>query len=594
MSPRRGMVACLLLTFGLLGTSSPGCYSGRPGSQNPAATARVPDDRNADNGQADPLGEPVRRIVYLDQGWSPGDSQRFYFTSQGSQVVPYLWFLHLEQADGNVPFRDNANLLKYRFLSQKKDALNSDGLPVGFVKDTGDERRWLGFNCATCHTTELHHQGVGYRIDGGPAMIDMTGFLRSLASALKATRDDATKFDRFAAKVIAPGSGRDERTKLKADLTRILDRREGYNARNFPPGDLAGYARIDAFGAILNEIFHRAIKGDPGSPTINSNPADAPVSIPFLWDTPQHDLLQWNGAASNGGPGNIGALGRNVGEVLGVFGGLDIPETPGLLGYKSTVQIQNLKHMEDWLTTLWSPLWPDAFGAIKADRRDRGRAIYRKNCVACHDDTFQRKDPKRKVKAVMFGTGTDPRMADNFTNRQWQSGRLEGAYSKYFPPIGQKIPAETFGDLGLQNAVIGTIAGSLRPPPRDDLTTIDINDRNRTLAAMATRGEVGPKYKARPLNGIWATAPYLHNGSVPTLYHLLKPVGERPKSFSVGSRKFDPDKVGFRTDATGVFTFRVEDDRGRAIPGNSNGGHAYGAELGEEQRLQLLEYLKSL
>src|SRR5690625_3270750 len=60
-------------------------------------------------------------------------------------------------------------------------------------------------------------------------------------------------------------------------------------------------------------------------------------------------------------------------------------------------------------------------------------------------------------------------------------------------------------------------------------------------------------YKARPLNGIWATAPYLHNGSVPTLYDLLLPAkrpddpedGEyRPDEFMVGSREFDPIKVG--------------------------------------------------
>jgi hypothetical protein len=52
-------------------------------------------------------------------------------------------------------------------------------------------------------------------------------------------------------------------------------------------------------------------------------------------------------------------------------------------------------------------------------------------------------------------------------------------------------------------------------------------------------------YKARPLDGIWATAPYLHNGSVPTLYHLLLPPAERPKSFWLGSRDYDAEKVGY-------------------------------------------------
>ena len=47
-------------------------------------------------------------------------------------------------------------------------------------------------------------------------------------------------------------------------------------------------------------------------------------------------------------------------------------------------------------------------------------------------------------------------------------------------------------------------------------------------------------YKPRPLAGMWATAPFLHNGSVPTIYDLLSPVADRPKTFRVGSREFDP------------------------------------------------------
>ncbi len=52
-------------------------------------------------------------------------------------------------------------------------------------------------------------------------------------------------------------------------------------------------------------------------------------------------------------------------------------------------------------------------------------------------------------------------------------------------------------------------------------------------------------YIARPLNGIWATAPYLHNGSVPTLYDLLLPAEQRPRTFYTGSNEFDPVKVGY-------------------------------------------------
>ncbi len=112
-------------------------------------------------------------------------------------------------------------------------------------------------------------------------------------------------------------------------------------------------------------------------------------------------------------------------------------------------------------------------------------------------------------------------------------------------------------------------------------------------------------YKGRSLDGIWATAPYLHNGSVPTLYDLLLPASPqkgdppgtqyRPKTFMVGSRELDTDKVGFRSDENlyppGSPGFRFD----TSLPGNSNAGHEFGTRLlSEQDRLDLVEYMKSL
>ncbi len=117
----------------------------------------------------------------------------------------------------------------------------------------------------------------------------------------------------------------------------------------------------------------------------------------------------------------------------------------------------------------------------------------------------------------------------------------------------------------------------------------------------------GIGYKARPLNGIWATAPFLHNGSVPNLYQLLLPDDQRVKSFYVGSREFDPVNVGFQVDEfAGGFQFRTEAEDGQPIPGNSNAGHSgkfYTQTMGDdgsfrdfsdEERSALVEYMKTL
>ena len=87
---------------------------------------------------------------------------------------------------------------------------------------------------------------------------------------------------------------------------------------------------------------------------------------------------------------------------------------------------------------------------------------------------------------------------------------------------------------------------------------------------MLDTPQVLAAYRPRPLAGTWATPPFLHNGSVPTLYDLLSPAAERPKTFRVGSRNFDPEHVGLVSTATNGEVFDT------SLPGNSNRGHEFG------------------
>jgi mono/diheme cytochrome c family protein len=114
-------------------------------------------------------------------------------------------------------------------------------------------------------------------------------------------------------------------------------------------------------------------------------------------------------------------------------------------------------------------------------------------------------------------------------------------------------------------------------------------------------------YKPRPLEGVWATPPFLHNGSVPTLYDLLSPAYERPSRFFIGRREFDPLKVGFVTEPLSEGGFWLDT---RQV-GNANTGHEFragyvpydeqhpqvqygviGPELTPAQRFEIIEYLK--
>ena len=528
----------------LLLLAAVGCSSASKDDPPPNPTP-VGQDRNAATGVIDPMGETTQKIVYLDQGWSPSDSQRFYFTAQGSEIIPYPWFLVLEQAESTTPFRDNGNMLRYRYLIQKPDAANPDGLPVGFVKDPGRDRDWLGITCAACHTTQIDYNGVSYRVDGGPGLGDIEGFLSALTAALKATRDQDDKLGRFAGKVLGGTPTASQREALKKQMTIVIDRRDGYRARNFPTDRPSGYGRIDALGAILNEVFFRVLRPEDQTPnTANSKPANAPVSYPCLWDTPQHDKVQWIGAAQNGGIRNIGNLSRNVGEVLGVFGDFEVPESRLDVRYRSTVKVNNLHDIDGWLVTLWSPLWPDGFPKLDQAKVAAGKILYDSNCLSCHD-RIDRKDPARTIEAKMRATGTDRLTADNFWNRTGRSGKLEGRFVRVYPTIGGQFGPVATGNAALTNAVIGTILGSPFQAPEDELSKIDLGARGRPSPVALT---VGAEYKARPLNGIWATAPYLHNGSVASLYQLLYRLVNAWPHFEWGAASSTPRTSASKTE----------------------------------------------
>lgn len=102
---------------------------------------------------------------------------------------------------------------------------------------------------------------------------------------------------------------------------------------------------------------------------------------------------------------------------------------------------------------------------------------------------------------------------------------------------------------------------------------------------------IADSYVAVPLDGLWLRAPYLHNGSVPSLRHLLEPPSARPARFWRGYDVYDPVNVGFVSD--GAEAQRAGFLYDTTLPGNSNAGHAFGTELPADAKSALLEYLKT-
>jgi hypothetical protein len=542
---------------------------------------------------------PVR---YLAQGWTQDDRSRFYTTTQGSQLVPYSWYLALEQPGASTSRFNERSLARYGFLENQDAARNPDRLPLGFVKD-GDAD-WLGLTCAACHTNEIDFSGNTFRIDGAPALADTWAFLNDLGAALEQTAasSDGERFRRFAMNLRGSALTPAQRTDL---YTRLKTFSDGYarfidSSRTEVPW---GHARIDAFGMIFNRAT--GINLDRWE---NTKPPNAPVSMPFLWDTHWHDYVQWNASAPNAIA--LQRLGRNVGEVLGVFAHVT-PDSRGLLRVESSARPRQLLDIEHRLSRLRSPEWP--FGGIDRAAAQRGAAVYKQYCVSCHADVpaDQRGRPHRITKTPIKVVGTDPLMATNARDRMAVSGPMEGRRVTLTgkpldanPKSVELTVAMAMGvilepknwrsrsvnsDLGLFSAMRSDDDST--PPSGSRLTGVaDLHRRAQELAEQHKKGTEELVYKARPLNGIWATAPYLHNGSVPTLWQMVQPSARRSQFF-VGSREFDPKEVGFRYDGGGTPFDATK-------PGNLNIGHdSYlprGAEMSDADRWALVEYMKTL
>jgi hypothetical protein len=362
------------------------------------------------------------------------------------------------------------------------------------------------------------------------------------------------------------------------------------------------------------------------------NPSDAPVSYPFLWNITQQNKVEWNGLGDNNPIGvsqgfdfDVGATGRNTGEVVGVFGDITIKPHAGLEGYVSSIDVNHLVKIEEQLQTLAPPTWPDAFPPIDQAKAKAGADLFvSKGCSGCHTvpsspdnlserytvslQKFHSDDPKDRP------TNTDMWMTCNAALDMAESGLFTG--SKVSIVTGTVLQGKSYNVNLVKNAVTGALLGrkgELIASAVEGVFGIDrglvprglnfeAGAKDARRAACLSFQEPDPKnpllvYKGRPLQAIWATAPYLHNGSVVSLYELLLPPAQRRPSFYTGTREFDPKNVGFLPDqsADNTFLFETQEKDGTPKDGNANTGHDYGnAKLTDAERWELVEYMKTL
>ena len=205
----------------------------------------------------------------------------------------------------------------------------------------------------------------------------------------------------------------------------------------------------------------------------------------------------------------------------------------------------DFKDIREFLASLEAPKYPLA---VDAQRASAGEMLFKDHCARCHGTYGEKWTYPNKV-IPLKEIGTDPRRHEGITRK----------FGEYY--------AKSW------------FAHDYKPLESDG-------------------------YQAPPLDGVWATAPYLHNGSAPTLYHVLNSKA-RPKLFTRSYRTdrdaYDEEKVGWKIEvldkAPDAKTTRPIDLRrvyDTTKPGRANTGHTYGDRLTDEERRAVIEYLKTL
>jgi len=562
-------------------------------------------------------------LKYSDQGahWTPAERREFYSLDQGARIIPLDWFKALKRSDGSH-FLDDG-MTRYGYLPNPD---NADGLPVGFLVASEGGVDTLSMTCAACHTRQIDVGNVSWRVDGGPAIVDIQKFFADVDASVDKALNDTPTFAEFAKQVLGPNATDQERKLLHKQAADWFTPYHTLMKESLPPAGW-GVGRLDAVSMIFNRVSGLDIGTGPDH-IIKENikRANAPVRYPFIWNAPVQDMTQWPGFAENGD--KILGLARNVGEVYGVFGVFHPRKDrwfPDGVEYLdgSSLNMPGLMRLETLVRKIEPPKWQ---WSIDKGLADAGKKIYDRECGAnCHEintkDAAKRLCAKFTWKTPIKDVGTD--VAEyGVLGRVGNSGVLENQLIPK-PPFTQRLKGK---DEKLFNILTVAVVQSILRAPihfkdirlyepllrecletqagQPEATSQALKENfvgviKKSLAELYRDPDqkVPPAYEARVMEGIWAAAPYLHNGSVPTLADLLKKPADRPPSFKVGPA-YDIENVGLAKDQTRFdYTYTTTascDPKSRDASGNSRCGHDFGTSLPESDKKALLEYLKSL
>lgn len=595
--------------------------------------------------------------IYTEQGkeWTNAARLQYYSQDQGSRVMPLQWFLALKQPNGK-PFLDDS-LSRYGYLPNP--ASKTKGLPVGFtingnavgmtcaachtreIEADGKAYRIDGGPAIADFQTfaaDLDN-AVDHTLQDQPSFdafaTAVLGGSPSTEQKTQLRKEVETWFLPYHTimSIALPKDKPWGPARLDA-VAMILNRLTGLDIGTTPDHIIKSNIRLADTPVRYPFIWNAPIQDKTQWPGFADN---------------GNDLL---GLSRNYGE-VIGVFAdfypkKAPWRILG----FDYLE-------HNSANLDGLKAVENLVKKIGPPTWPWKEGkwAVNAKLAAQGKTIYESKtktenggCAACHGirDGIPRALNKTWATPLCY-VGTDAKEFDLFALTV-DTGVLAGAkipfleeplkakdenavkvlslvgmgtllqYTTSPKTLDLELKAQT--KLGLIERLSGEVstakAGKIKEVTEQllkkqaDMVTSDnavLKGAYQTLKTDANPSQPGGyackekftdpnpaiAYESRVLQGIWATAPYLHNGSVPTLAALLEPASNRPAEFKIGPA-YDPEKVGLAVEQSKFdYVLKTTDCEGANVKsGNSRCGHEFGTKLSKEEKAALLEYLKIL
>lgn len=502
----------------------------------------------------------VSNKVVLPSGLTDNELERYFHdteivSSTKNGLIKKEWLINLEGANNEELLWDNRE--KYGFVNNPTDP---DKRPIGY----GFAGDYLSTNCATCHTSFMRKGNDLVIAVGGSNNIATGGYGSANLSLIK-TLENKDKLLRFQNRINKTSDNEVLDPKLKTEIEAWVN---NYTTSYIKCG---GGLELNSYRDFSNLVeigsFLAWLKGESahggGHPFIISqnlwfgeeNWYDqvSSVDIPYIYEVEHQDRIHYNGSTNS-------LMERNIISSLNAY------NNPTLDNLMET-DPRKLHEINLISENINAPKWPEnLFGKIDKVKASKGKLLFSKYCQSCHSDHVD--GPIKMLSFSEKSIGTDGAYFD-----VWRQpvvnlfGKKEQKYENALMTAMSEFKSEWYPKYNITEEE----AIAMDPSPWWKFTT---------------------EWVGRPVTGIWSTAPYLHNGSVPTLYDILLPADQRPSKWTM-NHYMDTMKVGIDISRSsspddGSFTY-TNDGYGK-----SNKGHEYGTNMSDKERYQLIEYLKSI